>query len=198
MKENYLLVTLLNLQSANHRIDIAHFFIIYILCNLLLKHFQYGLRTVGMGLGANGAPLTDIASVISTISTPVFQNQVQNGNSLPQQMGPFIGGGSFTPTNINQLQSAFSSSEQLIPSNATAPASMNLFQNTQRPFSPVQQGMSSSAQPTSQGYFNPLPSQPGQMQQPLQSNRSNQYGGGGASFAPKQNTQARLLFTPLL
>lgn len=41
----------------------------------------FGLRAVGMGLGANGAPLTDVASVISSINpvTPSQQMMAMNG-----------------------------------------------------------------------------------------------------------------------
>ncbi|KAI1715913.1 RNA recognition motif domain-containing protein [Ditylenchus destructor] len=62
-----------------------------------------GLRAVGMGLGANGAPLADVASVISSLSTPAPQPHM-NGSGLAPAMNPF--GPTATAPAVNQFNTA--------------------------------------------------------------------------------------------
>lgn len=58
-----------------------------------------GLRSIGMGLGANGNPLADVASVISSMQ--------QTPQSLLSQSQPFIGGSFSTATNSSSVITPF-------------------------------------------------------------------------------------------
>lgn len=52
-----------------------------------------GLRGVGMGLGANGAPLADVAAVLSSASNQQQQQVIQVAQAVPQPLFSATGGG---------------------------------------------------------------------------------------------------------
>lgn len=58
-----------------------------------------GLRSIGMGLGANGAPLADVASVINSMQ--------QAPQALLTQSQPFIGGAFSSATNASAVVNSF-------------------------------------------------------------------------------------------
>ncbi|KAL3080330.1 hypothetical protein niasHS_012435 [Heterodera schachtii] len=133
----------------------------------------FGLRAVGMGLGANGAPLTDVASVISSISPSQTQpgmNGTAGAPITPFQSPPNVA--QFGPAAVQQPVQAVAAGppsgfQQGLPDHGIS----GHFQSPQPTYQP---------QATS-GFFNPP--------QPSPQNRPSggmAFGGGGATpqYAP--------------
>ena len=78
-----------------------------------------GLRAVGMGLGANGAPLANVASVLSSLGTNTVQPQVQPFNQPLINSNPFMNQPSHQQQFVQQSQpiGGFSGTEAPLPYN---------------------------------------------------------------------------------
>lgn len=115
-----------------------------------------GLRGIGMGLGANGAPLADVASVISSISSNTAQSIVQQTQPLS-----ILGSNSFGNTisnpfvSNNQLQLQQQSLIQPFSNDNAVAAANGLLNHSFT--SAIQQAASNSAfgpqQAQSSGYY---------------------------------------------
>jgi len=148
----------------------------------------FGLHSVGMGLGANGAPLTDVAGVISSLSSASAPFPHQNGSAMasavPSSIPPLSGSGSYSaPNPYVSPQQPVQQSYQTISSSYIKPepdvlpsmGAGNYGSIAQTPVAPVPSPM--GAQSTQSGYFGGGT----QYQQQAQQYRPVQYSSGGTT-----------------
>lgn len=157
-----------------------------------------GLRGVGMGLGANGAPLADVASVISSLATAAPQTHMNGSGGMPAAINPFGPTGQLTgPAAVtNPFGTGISPQIAQQPSiyNPPAQAPFGVAPNPQTvpgynygtPPQPVQVPVSMAAPQQSSGsshFFNPKPAP----SVPMGGVASGGMFGGGVKYEPSQD-----------